>query len=102
MLGPNPTLPDIILEAVDQLVPEQYPDLGSSSLSPDSLGEEQDVQVDPYRVRTTCYSCDKPLRFIVCTGEDSLRLFQQLLLGDLSFLCPGCVAEHLKKKNGRR
>lgn len=109
MLGPTPVLGDITLVPIDQLVPhldagEDLADVGSSSLSPDSLGEEVELQVpvDPYRIKTTCHTCGRTLRFIIVSGEGSLRLFQSLLLDDLSFLCPGCVAVHLKIKNGRR
>lgn len=104
MLGPHATLPDITLVDISQVVPEQYdqPDVGSSSLSPDSLGEEVELLVDPYRIKTCCHSCEKTLRFIVVSGPDSLKHFESLLLTDLSFLCPACVAVHLKIKNGRR
>lgn len=105
MLGPTATIPDITLLDLSQVVPaeDDQPDVGSSSLSPDSLGEEEELTlVDPYRIKTTCHGCEKTLRFIVVSGETSLRQFQGLLLTDLSFLCPTCVAVHLKIKNGRR
>ncbi|ABG56158.1 E7 [Mastomys coucha papillomavirus 2] len=108
MLGPVPTLRDIELVDLEVLAahvpPADQPDVGSSSLSPDSLGEEVELEVDPYRVATTCYSCDTVLRFIVVAGCDSLKLFEELLTEDFDFLCPGCVKDRLlrKRNNGRR
>lgn len=108
MFGPVATLPDITLRDIAEVVAEVVPsdddrgeDVGSSSLSPDSLGEEVEPELDPYRVKTTCYGCEKLLRFIVVSGPGSLKVFESLLCEDLTFLCPGCVAVHLKK-NGRR
>lgn len=107
MQGRLPTIADIELQTLDSLLgvgEPDLPDVGSSSLSPDSLGEEQEVELetitlDPYRIKTTCYSCDTILRLIVVTGDDSVKTFESLLLTDFSFLCPNCAAVHVK--NGR-
>lgn len=100
MLGPEATLPDIILCSLGGISGDE-PDVGSSSLSPDTEGG---VGLDPYRVRTTCHGCEKTLRFIIVSTDGTRRVFQHLLLEDLHFLCPACVAVHIQvnRNNGRR
>ncbi|ABB85353.1 E7 [Micromys minutus papillomavirus 1] len=105
MLGENPSLPDIVLSNLDCNGNADEPDeVGSSSLSPDSLGEEVEPEciLDPYRVKTTCHYCDKVLRFIIVSSHLTKTVFEVLLAKDLSFLCPACVAVHLTRKNGQR
>nr|WES10427.1 E7 protein [Rodent papillomavirus] len=101
MLGTEATLPDIILCSLGGMTGD-LPDAGSSSVSPDSLGRAEVGPLDPYRVRTSCHGCEKPLRFIIVSTEGTLRVFEHLLLEDLNFLCPTCVAVHLNLNNGRR
>ncbi|AEI00703.1 E7 [Mus musculus papillomavirus type 1] len=110
MQGPLPTIADIEIQNLDSLLgvgEPDPPDVGSSSLSPDSLGEEEELEletidVDPYRIKTTCFCCDTVLRFIIVTGDDSVKAFESLLLQDLSFLCPHCVASYVNLRNGKR
>lgn len=100
MLGEQATLPDIVLCS---LVGDAggVPDVGASTLSPDAvIGRE--VGLDPYRVRTTCHGCDKTLRFIIVSSDGTRRVFEHLLLEDLSFLCATCLAVHVNLNNGRR
>lgn len=106
MLGPEPTLPDIVLSCMGGTSgsPDAPRNDGSSSLSPDAVGVEVEVGLGlgPYRVRTACHGCDRTLRFIIVSTDGTRRCFEHLLLDDLHFLCPSCVGIFLNHNNGRR
>nr|AJA71478.1 E7 protein [Phodopus sungorus papillomavirus 1]QWC92934.1 E7 [Phodopus sungorus papillomavirus 1]QWC92940.1 E7 [Phodopus sungorus papillomavirus 1]QWC92946.1 E7 [Phodopus sungorus papillomavirus 1]CDX10175.1 E7 protein [Phodopus sungorus papillomavirus 1] len=72
-------------------------DIGTSSLSPDQEGEEEPylVLLDPYKIKTRCPSCRRTLRFVVAARRPSIRVLQDLLLGDLHFVCPTCVKQNV-------
>lgn len=73
-------------------------DVGQSSMSPDTEGEEESVcvELDPYKIRTDCPSCDRILRFVVACTPTTLRELQRLLLSDLHFVCPTCVKKNIR------
>lgn len=104
MIGPDLPLKDIVLEDIDLILgnfeneapvnaPDIEPDVGQSSLSPDTEGKEEPlcVNLDPYKIKVDCPCCDRTLRFVVASLPRTLRNFQALLLEDLHFVCPSCV-----------
>lgn len=107
MIGPAATLPDICLQDLDQLYGNvDEPDIGQSSLSPDTPGEEESVRepvflmLDPYKIKLDCPHCDRTLRFMVAATPRTIRNFQSLLLEDLTFICPACAKDSVPR-NGR-
>lgn len=87
MIGRQPTLQDIELDLETLVEPVNL--YCEESLSPDSEGEEEDVEVI-YRVDTYC-DCGTAVRLIVTASDAALRQLQQLLLQDLQIVCPPCA-----------
>ena len=92
MMGHKPTMQDISLENIEELVlPLAL--LCEESLSPDDIPEEEPLS--PYRVDSYCYSCNCGVRLFVVATLGNIHLFQDLLLGDFSILCPRCSRDQV-------
>lgn len=89
MRGEKATIPDIELQEL--VLPSNL--VCDESLSPDDPGEEEQL---PYRIDTHCDKCQTGIRLCVVATEFGIRCFQQLLLKELSLLCPGCSREHCR------
>nr|AYA93898.1 MAG: E7 protein [Human papillomavirus] len=85
MIGERPTLRDIDIDLEELVLPDNL--LCSESLSPDSEPEEER---DLYSIDTCCNHCHCRIRVVVYATGSAIILVQQLLLGQLSFLCPRC------------
>nr|ALJ32778.1 early protein E7 [Human papillomavirus type 61]ALJ32785.1 early protein E7 [Human papillomavirus type 61] len=95
MHGQVATIKDIVLEerpeVVDLHCNEQLLD-SSESEEEDSVREQLVQQAQQaYRVVTTCGICKCPVRLVVQCGDADLKVLQELLLGELSIVCPGCA-----------
>ncbi|AAF67123.1 oncoprotein E7 [Oryctolagus cuniculus papillomavirus 1] len=91
MIGPKPTLQDIVLtETADPV------NLHCNERVDDIILEEEDQQGkqvhSAYLIVVECGDCGKRLRFTCVSDKDSIRGFQQLLLGPLLLLCKDCAA----------
>nr|UXX42010.1 MAG: E7 [Gammapapillomavirus sp.] len=96
MRGEVATIPDIELEEL--VLPSNL--VSDESLSPDDeIIEERSETHCHYRIDTICHSCERPVRCCVSASNTGIRLLQQLLLEELSLLCPGC-SRHFRG-NGR-
>lgn len=86
MHGEIANLQDIVLEDVNDLI------IPANLLSNEDLSQEAERESDhsPYKVVVHCGCCDSKLKFTVAASPDGIRDLQQLLLGQLSFLCTGC------------
>lgn len=92
-MGQKPTLQDISLENVEELVlPSAL--LCEESLSPDDIPEEEPLS--PYRVDSFCHSCNCGVRLFVVATIENIRLFQELLIGEFSILCPRCSRDQVQ------
>jgi len=88
MMGKQCTLNDIVLaENIEEMI-LPAPLLCEESLSPDDSPEEESLS--PYRVESTCYTCQRGVRVCVVASEGAIHLLQQLLSTDLSLFCPTC------------
>ncbi|ATQ38162.1 E7 [Gammapapillomavirus sp.] len=85
MIGDRPTVGDISLNLEELVLPDNL--LCNESLSPDSEPEEEQ---DLYRIDTCCKLCNCRIRVVVFATGSAIALFEQLLFGQLSFLCPRC------------
>lgn len=98
MRGNVPQLKDIVLE----LTPQPEIDLQCYEQF-DSSDEEDEVdnmrdqparqagQDTCYRIKVQCCRCSSVVQLAVESSGDSLRILQQMLLGDLSLVCPWCA-----------
>jgi len=86
MIGNKPTISDIELELDQLVIPENL--LCSESLSPDSEGQEEERA--PFKVETCCNSCETGVRLCVYSTHSAIQILEQLLLSELSLLCPAC------------
>jgi hypothetical protein len=83
MRGDRPTIPDI--ELSELVIPANL--LSDESLSPDATPEEEFC---PYRIDSACNYCNSRIRLTVAATEFGIRCIEQLLLKELSLLCPTC------------
>lgn len=92
MIGPCPAsaLQDIVLqeqpENVDLLCNEELP-------------SEEELDLAPYQILTTCGTCDSQIKIVVFCDLQTIRQLQQLLLGSLRVVCPLCARRN--NRNGR-
>lgn len=84
MHGNSATMRDITLELEEIIMPSNLL-CGEESLSPD-LEEERAT----YKVDTLCDDCKTGIRICLVASELGVRRLQQLLIEELSLLCPGC------------
>lgn len=92
MIGAAPTLQDIVLsevpEPVDLMCHEAMPteeELGTANTQRRPRPEKR-----LYMVYCTCGTCGSNIKLAVQCAADTLRVFQQLFLGGLDIICPGC------------
>ncbi|ABX56084.1 E7 [Macaca fascicularis papillomavirus 4] len=95
MIGPKPTLEDIVLhlepEPVDLMCHEQF----------DSSEDEDEDQVDHhnarleepecFRIVSDCHRCQNTLRLVVVSTPEEVRVLEELLMGTLEIVCPRCA-----------
>lgn len=81
MIGNRPTLKDIILEDVADLV-----DLTCQ----ETLSQEAEQPMYPYKIAGLCATCEKRLCLYVGTTQTGIRKLQELLLDELKILCGPC------------
>lgn len=93
MRGEKVTLPDIELQAIDNLACGSLYDQCVRDCGPASTEVEQR---DIYRVVTECYYCTRALRLCVRSNREGLRNLGSLLLQALDIVCGDCG----RKQNG--
>ncbi|AHC00345.1 E7 [Human papillomavirus 172] len=98
MRGPAPRAGDIELELESLVLPQNL--LSNESLSPDTEGQPEEVEQVPYKVDTCCWACGAGVRLCVVASRLSILTFEQLLIGELSLLCPPCSKIYCR--NGRQ
>ncbi|ABX56057.1 E7 [Macaca fascicularis papillomavirus 7] len=103
MIGPRPTIEDIVLDLTPDVV-----DLYCHEQLPDSSEDEDEDEVDHhqarhhhqqarpaepqcYRIVTSCNKCEGALRLVVVTTHEQVLVLQQMLMGPLEIVCPGCA-----------
>nr|AYA94513.1 MAG: E7 protein [Human papillomavirus] len=86
MIGNKPTIQDIELDLNLLVLPDNL--LCNESLSPDTEGEEEERA--PYRVETCCKSCETGVRLCVYATRAAIITLEQILISELSLLCPSC------------
>nr|AYA94412.1 MAG: E7 protein [Human papillomavirus] len=87
MIGNHPDIKDIELDLQALVLPANL--VAEESLSPDSEADEEEEQ-QPYRVDTCCRSCGTGVRLCVISTQLAIRTLQQILVQELSLVCPGC------------
>ncbi|ATQ38234.1 E7 [Gammapapillomavirus 7] len=94
MHGPASQIQDIILQDIEQLI------LPANLLSNEDLSEEAELESphSPYQIVAYCCGCERILKFHITASPEGIRGFEQLLLGEISFLCTGCSKAF---RNGR-
>lgn len=94
MRGQEPTIRDINLNLEELVLPlnllsdEDEPPVGD-----DSVAEEEQRL---FRVDTSCANCETGIRVIVYATESGARRLFDLLLEELSFVCPGCARSSVR------
>ncbi|ATQ38195.1 E7 [Gammapapillomavirus sp.] len=86
MIGQRATIEDINLNLEELVLPESL--LCNESLSPDVEPEEEERH--HYRIDTCCSHCESRIRLVVFATGSAISLLQQLLIAELSLLCPQC------------
>nr|AYA94219.1 MAG: E7 protein [Human papillomavirus] len=94
MIGQNVNIRDIELDLESLVLPNNL--LSNESLSPDTEGEEQEVEQEPFSIVTSCRSCGAGVRICVFATRFAISTLQQLLILELSLLCPTCSRIHCR------
>lgn len=90
MRGDAPTLKDIELRLEELILPQSLIcDEELESLSPDDLPEEE--ALTPFKVDSTCHTCNTGVRIVVVASAGAIRALEQLLVTNLSIVCPECA-----------
>ena len=92
MRGDKPTIPDIVLEEL--VLPVNL--LSDESIETDDIAESER---SPFKIDSTCKHCHCRVRLCVVATDAAIRLFENLLQSEFSFLCLKCSKELLR--NGR-
>lgn len=92
MIGKESTIKDIELNLNDLVLPSNLL-CEEESLSPDCEAEEEQ-SVTTYKVDSHCYICGTGVRVCVAATTPAIRLFEELLVGGLTLLCPRCSRGH--------
>ena len=87
MIGQRATIEDINLNLEELVLPESL--LCNESLSPDVEPEEEERH--HYSIDTCCKHCNSVIRIVVYATGSAIHLLQQLLVAELSLLCPLCA-----------
>ncbi|AUB51255.1 E7 protein [Human papillomavirus type 212] len=94
MRGQEPTIRDINLNLEELVLPanllsdEDEPPVDDVSVA------EEERQL--FRVDTSCANCETGIRVIVYSTNSGVRRLFDLLLEDLSFVCPGCARSSVR------
>ncbi|ANG08946.1 E7 [Human papillomavirus type 185] len=99
MIGKQATIPDIELELQDLVLPiDLHCDEELSEEQSENLSESSEAEVEPqrtlFKIVVPCGGCDSRLKIYVWATQFGIRCIEDLLLSELSLLCPGC-------RNGR-
>lgn len=92
MRGNTSTIRDIDLHLEELVLPANL--LSTESLSPDDELEEEQRQT--FSVDTCCDHCNRRVRLVVSATSTGIIRFQQLLVSELSIVCPRCCRENFQ------
>jgi hypothetical protein len=99
MIGKEVTIPDIELELQDLVQPI---DLHCDEVLPEeseNLSESSQAEVEPerilFKIVAPCGGCETRLKIYIASTRFGIRCLEELLLSELSLLCPVC-------RNGRQ
>ncbi|ADQ85951.1 E7 [Human papillomavirus 130] len=98
MIGPDIQVGDIELQLEELVMPANL--LSDEVLSPDE-DEEEELQIQPYKIDSRCKVCNSSVRLFVAASDQGIRRLQQLLFADLSFICTPC-SRVTCRQNGRQ
>ena len=93
MIGKEVTIPDIVLEELQELAQpidlhcyEELPEL------PEATSEESEEEPEriPYKIVVPCSGCPVKLRLYVFATHFGIRALQALLLQEVQLICPQC------------
>ncbi|ACC99400.1 E7 [Macaca fascicularis papillomavirus 10] len=100
MIGPKPTLQDVVLhlhpEPVDLFCYEQLSD-SSEDEDEDQVDHHQQARpagrqdAECFRIVTDCHTCGRTLRLVVHSSHEELEVLEELLMGSLELVCPTCA-----------
>lgn len=99
MIGQVADIRDIELNLEALVLPENL--LSDESLSPDTEGQEQEVELEPFSIVTSCQACGAGVRICVFATRFAIHTLQQLLALELSLLCPPCSRNHFHHGRSR-
>ncbi|ABX56066.1 E7 [Macaca fascicularis papillomavirus 3] len=99
MIGPGPTLQDIVLELEPEPVDLRCYEQLDSSEDEDEIDHHQqqdrpDVQEDDgerFRILSDCHVCQNTVSLVVHSTHDDLHILEDLLMGTLEIVCPNCA-----------
>lgn len=89
MRGQEPTIRDIDLNLEELVLPVNLlSDEDEPPVDDDSVAEEEQRL---FRIDTSCANCETGIRVIIHSTDSAARQLFDLLLEELSFVCPGCA-----------
>nr|ALJ32911.1 early protein E7 [human papillomavirus 51] len=99
MRGNVPQLKDVVLHLTPQteIDLQCYEQFDSSKEEDevdnmrDQLPERRAGQATCYRIEAPCCRCSSVVQLAVESSGDTLRVVQQMLMGELSLVCPCCA-----------
>nr|AYA94114.1 MAG: E7 protein [Human papillomavirus] len=91
MIGKEPCVGDVELDLTELVLPNNLLcEESTESLSPDCEPEEEQSGT-AYKVDTNCHFCGASVRLCVVASIPAIHLFEELLLGSFSLICPRCA-----------
>ncbi|AEA35048.1 early protein E7 [Papio hamadryas papillomavirus 1] len=98
MIGPHPTLADIVLELEPEPVDLRCYEQLDSSDDEDEIDHHQQ-QARPvhqedgecFRILSDCHICQNTVSLVVYSTHDDLHVLEDLLMGNLEIVCPNCA-----------
>ncbi|ABX56078.1 E7 [Macaca fascicularis papillomavirus 6] len=99
MIGPKPTLQDIVLTSQPEPQPEPvdlmcHEHLSDSSEDEDEIDHHYEDRLEEqqlYRILSACAHCGSAVRLVVSSTHSEVQVLQQLLMGNLEIVCPSCA-----------
>lgn len=95
MYGKEPTLRDYVLtlqpEPRSLTCDEQLDSSDSEDEREQPTQQDQQVDLQVYKVVTECTSCYCSIRLVVKSSSSDIKKLEELLLGTLQIVCPLCT-----------
>ncbi|ABU86869.1 transforming protein [Canis familiaris papillomavirus 4] len=99
MIGKDATLKDIVLEEQPTPVDDLWCD-EELTLSDEEEEPALNPNFKPFRIQTSCGTCDRGIRIVVLCTTEGIHALETLLCRNTSLCCPNCAATYRFEHGG--